>query len=68
MHQILSVAEEFVIAGRRHQLGLGVLVLAEDESLAFLVDVETVLDNRRQFDLETIVIDGLALCDVDLKG
>jgi hypothetical protein len=61
------VAEELVVARVGDQLRLRVLLLAEDEARALLVDVEAVLDDGRQLGREEVVVDRLGPRDVDVQ-
>ena len=62
-----AVGEELVVPRARHQFGLGVLVFLEDETRAFLMDVETVLDDNAELNVEAIVVEGLSACAVNLQ-
>ena len=65
--QVRTVREELVVARARHQFGLRILFLAEYQTRTILVDVEAVLDDGREFYLESIVINCVVACDVGLQ-
>ena len=67
MHQVGAIGEELVIPGRCRDFGLRTLLFFEDKSRSILMDVEIVLDDRRQLHLERVIIDFVGLCYVRLE-
>ena len=59
MVDVFGVLEQFVVLGMGEQFGTSVLLSLEDETTADLMDVEAVIDDVRQFDFESIVVDWL---------
>ena len=67
LREVRAVREQPVVTGGGHHLCLGVLFLLEHEPAAILVDVETVLDDRRHLSLEFVVVNQLALRGLHLQ-
>jgi type IV secretory pathway TrbD component len=66
--QVRTVREQLVVPRAGHQLRLRVFLLAENQPLPILVDVEAVLHDRRQFDLEAVLVERLVPRYVDLES
>src|SRR5712692_10037517 len=67
MVDVLCMLKELVVLGMGEQLRARVLCMFEDQATANRMNVETVINNRAEFGLELVVVDGLVAGDVDLQ-
>jgi hypothetical protein len=63
---VFAVLEELVILRMGKQLGSGVLLTFEYEPGADTVNVEAIVNDCRQFDLESVVVYRLVTSNVNL--